>query len=187
MINKTFLTEAKIREIILNKEKAIITNFTKEFNKIKRIDENEVLEIELLKEGWKNWVMGGLLTLSSIGGVYQFNKNAIEAENKKSELYNNIKPAVNKLTSEQKTDMLMTLQGRGSLNVISWVSRYEQNTYNNFMTQHPNATPEDIEKFLKTIEGVDSISDSISFEKVVSEHPEFFGLTKDGSLVLVNK
>jgi len=187
MKNKTFLTEAKRREIIVNKEKAIITNFTKQFNKIKRIDENEVLEVELLKEGWQNWVLGGLLTLSSIGGVYQFNKNAIEAENKKSELYNNIKPAVSKLTSEQKTDMLLSLQGQGVLNVNSWASRYEQNTYNNFMKQYPNATTEDMDKFFKTTEGMDAISDSISFEKVVSEHPDFFGLSKDGSLVLVNK
>ena len=40
MKNKKFLTEAKRKAIIADKEKAIIESFAKTFNKIKRIDEN---------------------------------------------------------------------------------------------------------------------------------------------------
>lgn len=42
MKKKEFLTEAKRKAIITDKEKAIIESFAKTFNKIKRIDENEL-------------------------------------------------------------------------------------------------------------------------------------------------
>ena len=42
MNKKEFLTEAKRKAIIADKEKAILESFAKTFNKIKRIDENEV-------------------------------------------------------------------------------------------------------------------------------------------------
>ena len=46
MKKKEFLTEAKRKAIIADKEKAILESFAKTFNKIKRIDENEVAGIE---------------------------------------------------------------------------------------------------------------------------------------------
>jgi hypothetical protein len=42
MKKKQFLTEAKRKEIIADKEKVIIESFAKMFNKIKRLDENEI-------------------------------------------------------------------------------------------------------------------------------------------------
>jgi len=44
MKKKEFLTEAKRKEIIADKEKVIIESFAKMFNRIKRIDENEISE-----------------------------------------------------------------------------------------------------------------------------------------------
>ena len=49
MKNKTFLTEAKRREIIINKEKMIIESFSKNFIKIKRIDESYGYSLEEAK------------------------------------------------------------------------------------------------------------------------------------------
>jgi len=46
MKKKEFLTEAKRKAIISDKEKAIIESFAKIFNKIKRIDENQINEME---------------------------------------------------------------------------------------------------------------------------------------------
>lgn len=43
---KKFLTEADKKKIISDKEKAIIESFAKTFNKIKRIDENQINEID---------------------------------------------------------------------------------------------------------------------------------------------
>ena len=51
MKNKEFLTEAKRKAIIADKEKAIIESFAKTFNKIKRIDENEIKENDY--EDWE--------------------------------------------------------------------------------------------------------------------------------------
>ncbi len=42
MKKKEFLTEAKRKAIIADKEKAILESFAKTFNKIKRVDENEI-------------------------------------------------------------------------------------------------------------------------------------------------
>ena len=44
MKKKEFLTESKKKAIIAEKEKAIVESFAKQFNKIKRLDENEVQE-----------------------------------------------------------------------------------------------------------------------------------------------
>jgi hypothetical protein len=46
MKNKEFLTEAKRKAIVADKEKAIIESFAKTFNKIKRVDENTINEFE---------------------------------------------------------------------------------------------------------------------------------------------
>ena len=46
MKKKEFLTEAKRKSIISDKEKSIIESFAKTFNKIKRIDENEINDYE---------------------------------------------------------------------------------------------------------------------------------------------
>lgn len=50
MKKKEFLTEAKRKAIISDKEKAIIESFAKTFNKIKRIDENEISEVATLDD-----------------------------------------------------------------------------------------------------------------------------------------
>jgi len=42
MKKKEFLTEAKRKAIIADKEKAIIESFARTFNKIKRVDEDEI-------------------------------------------------------------------------------------------------------------------------------------------------
>tara|TARA_Y100000385_G_scaffold235080_1_gene248705 strand:+ start:685 stop:1170 length:486 start_codon:yes stop_codon:yes gene_type:complete len=44
MKKKGFLTEAKRKAIIADKEKAIIESFAKTFNRIKRIDENDSID-----------------------------------------------------------------------------------------------------------------------------------------------
>ena len=45
MNKKIILTESERKTIIANKEKAIIESFAKTFNKIKRIDENELNQV----------------------------------------------------------------------------------------------------------------------------------------------
>jgi hypothetical protein len=44
MKKKQFLTESDRKQILADKEKAILESFTKTFNKIKRVDEAEITE-----------------------------------------------------------------------------------------------------------------------------------------------
>jgi hypothetical protein len=43
-MKKQFLNESDRKQILADKEKAILENFAKTFNSIKRVDENEVTE-----------------------------------------------------------------------------------------------------------------------------------------------
>jgi hypothetical protein len=53
----------------------------------------EALHDETLEEGWKNWLIGGLITLSTLGGVgkvYQMDQQAKADRAKQTEYYNNV-------------------------------------------------------------------------------------------------
>ena len=53
----------------------------------------EAIHDETLEEGWKNWLMSGLITLSSLAGigkVYQMDQQSQEDRAKQVEYYNNI-------------------------------------------------------------------------------------------------
>ena len=53
----------------------------------------EALHNETLEEGWKNWLIGGLITLSTLGGVgkvYQMDQQAKADRAKQTEYYNNV-------------------------------------------------------------------------------------------------
>jgi len=53
----------------------------------------EAVHDETLDEGWKNWLLGGLITLSTLGGigkVYQMDQQAKADRAKQVEYYNNV-------------------------------------------------------------------------------------------------
>jgi hypothetical protein len=53
----------------------------------------EAIHDETLDEGLKNWLLGGLITLSTLGGigkVYQMDQQAKEDKAKQTEYYNNV-------------------------------------------------------------------------------------------------
>ena len=64
MKKKEFLTEAKRKAIIADKEKAILESFAKTFNKIKRIDENEIASdnVDILRKNYNDYVIEQLST-----------------------------------------------------------------------------------------------------------------------------
>lgn len=64
MKNKKFLTENDRKKILLEKEKAIVESFSKIFNKIKRIDENEEqpeMENNLVDFDVPQWALSALI------------------------------------------------------------------------------------------------------------------------------
>ena len=61
-MKKIFLTESERKAIIIEREKAIIANFAKTFNSIKRIDENEINESNgLLDFDIPEWALSSLI------------------------------------------------------------------------------------------------------------------------------
>lgn len=69
----------------------------------------EAIHDETLEEGWKNWLMSGLITLSTIAGigkVYQMDKQAEEDRAKRTEYYNDVlSNEIDKLSDNSLTFM----------------------------------------------------------------------------------
>lgn len=63
-MKKIFLNESEKRKLISEKEKMIIESFSKTFNKIKRIDENEINDSPIHKENYDS-----LLTKPIVDGI----------------------------------------------------------------------------------------------------------------------
>jgi hypothetical protein len=92
-MKKIFLNESERLKLISEKEKMIIESFAKTFNEIKRIDENEINTPTQIDEGIKNWITGGLITLSTIGGigkVYQLNQEAAKQHKIEMKYYDDV-------------------------------------------------------------------------------------------------
>jgi hypothetical protein len=75
MKNKEFITEAKRKEKLIELEKSIVESFAKNFNKIKRIDENDGEDYEMLsrmsKYGINPYQEQPELKMPEIGDVIQ--------------------------------------------------------------------------------------------------------------------
>jgi hypothetical protein len=70
---------------------------------------SKLSEDETLEEGWKDWVLGGLLTLSTLAGVgkvYQMDKQAENDKSKQIEYYDKV---VNKELTKMNDDDLLDL------------------------------------------------------------------------------
>src|SRR5205809_8086203 len=62
-MKKIILTESDKKELLSEREQAIINNFAKTFNSIKRIDESEVNEVN-----FKNLAAGAMMGLGTLAG-----------------------------------------------------------------------------------------------------------------------
>jgi hypothetical protein len=78
-MKKIFLTESERKALIIEREKAIINNFAKIFNSIKRIDENKINESnELLDFDIPEWALSSLIN-GDDSGLENDNIRKIEA------------------------------------------------------------------------------------------------------------
>jgi hypothetical protein len=69
----------------------------------------EALHDETLEEGWKSWILGGLMALTTIAGVgkvYKMDKQAEADKAKQTEYYNNV---LNKEVTKMSEDDLFKL------------------------------------------------------------------------------
>jgi hypothetical protein len=87
-----------------------------QLNEIKRmqllagiITESQLNQEEMIDEGFKEWLLAGLITLGTIGGgmkVYQMDKEAETDRKAQIEYYENIlSKSLEKMTDEEKSDL----------------------------------------------------------------------------------
>lgn len=115
---------------------------------------NTIPDSEKLNEGWKEWLAAGLLTLSSVAGVYKLNKDSQEAAKHKKEYTEKL---CKSLDDMKKDDV----KGLKDIGVKTGGDFYEF-------------------KGLKS----DTYSDTLSMVKQqIQENPFMYGVDKDGNVV----
>ena len=113
---------------------------------------------EKLNEGWKHWLAAGLLTLSSIAGVYKLNKDSQEAFKHKKEYTEKLCKSLD----DMKKDDVKGLKDIGVRTLDGEFYEF---------------------KGLKS----DTYSDTLSMVKQqIQENPFIYGVDKDGNVVLLN-
>ena len=122
-------------------------------------------EQEQLEEGWKDWVLGGLLTLSTLGGgakLYQMDKQAEADKAKQTEyLQKVIDPVLGKMSDEQKSDLGAEINAKTKKYALA-----------------PGSTISP-EQFSKTL--------GRYAEDYIKAYPSYFGVTADGQVHLLQK
>ena len=109
---------------------------------------------EKLNEGWKEWLAAGLLTLSSVAGVYKLNKDSQEAAEHKKEYAVKLCKSLDNMEKDDVKDLK-------DIGVKTGGEFYEF-------------------KGLKS----DDYSDTLSMvKKQIQENPFMYGVDKDGKVV----
>jgi hypothetical protein len=113
------------------------------------INESQLNEEDIMEEGLKDWILAGLITLSTLGGVkvYQMDKEAETDRKAQTEYYDNIlSKALGKMSDEQKTelgdkindktrDMLLTLDTKITpIQFAKFLGDYAED----YVKAHPN-------------------------------------------------
>ena len=178
-MRKIILTEADKKKIISEKEKAILESFAKTFNKIKRIDENEMIEPTMvqhnLDEGIKDWVLGGILALSSIAGFYKLSDNAKNDKNQEIKYVNALNNVVDKLGDDA---------------AVNLATKYNQTDFGTSSNASGHIEPEigykdDNGQMVYTNSNEKNVRDNIKRE--IKTHPENFQISKDGTTIIFVK
>jgi len=172
MKNKLILSESKRKQIIAEKEQLIIESFAKTFNKIKRIDENELDEKNIIEEGWKQWLASGLITLSTVAGVYKFNQNEIKNNKEGIELVQQSKNILDKMSLDDKKELIQTLVDKGR------ISQLQSGLHLVGVNNDKN--------YVDNIDSHNRADDSFITDKIqeaMQSNPGWFGITAQGKIV----
>jgi hypothetical protein len=119
-------------------------------------------DLDQLNEGWKEWLAAGLITLSSIAGVYKLNKDSEDSIMKKSSYSTELCKTLDKMDKKDVKDMMDIGVKTGS-----------------------PLNPEFHEfKGSKYADYSDTLS---SVKKKIQENPYSYGISKDGKVVPLSK
>jgi hypothetical protein len=126
---------------------------------------------ESLDEGAKEWVVGGLLALSSIAGFYKLSDNAKRDERAKMEYVTKLNSVVDNLDSTKTIDL---------------ARQYDLTDFGTGSNSSGHIEPEtsyrdDNGEMVYTNPNVESVKDNIKQE--IKNHPENFQISKDGRTI----
>ena len=125
-------------------------NEAKRFQKLAGIINESQLSEENLDEGFKEWLLAGLITLSTIAGgikVYQMDKEAETDRKAQTEYYQNIlKKSVDKMDDHKKAELGGAISDRtGALSIApnsditpQQFSKVLSTYADNYIKSHPN-------------------------------------------------
>ena len=120
-------------------------------------------EQEQLEEGWKDWVLGGLLTLSTLGGgakLYQLDKQAEQDRAKQTEYVQKVlDPVLGKMNTTQLAEL-------GA----------EINNHTHKFALNGSETPDQLDDMFSNYA-----------KSYVHANPAMFGVTADGQVHLLQK
>ena len=120
-------------------------------------------EQEQLEEGWKDWVLGGLLTLSTVGGgakLYQLNQDHNQDRAKQTEYVQKVlDPILGKMSDQQLVSL--------GLEIDSHTGKFSLSG---------NETQEQLDYLFSNYA-----------KDFVHANPSLFGITADGQVELIKK
>jgi len=125
-------------------------------------------ESEVIEEGLKEWLMAGLLMLSTISGVYKWNEDKIDTEQKIEKVIGVEKNALSKMSTDEKVLLVMDLRNKGLIGGTEFVFSSSKD-----------------EKSKQIDDKINDENATNLIQKVLNKNALRFGITKDGKLSLI--
>jgi len=134
-------------------------------------------ETEIIEEGWKEWLIGGILTLSALGGFYKLNEKSVENEKVKTEYANGVNKIIDKMTDKDLIDLVKKYNEIGVTTIGTDTQDNVDIPGNSLFTKLQDKSQ--LES--PSLEGLKK-----DIESKVKENPEWFLVKKDGTTVTLN-
>jgi hypothetical protein len=134
-------------------------------------------ETEIIEEGWKEWLIGGILTLSALGGFYKLNEKSVENEKVKTEYANGVNKIIDKMTDKDLIDLAKKYNEIGVTTIGTDTQDNVDIPGNSLFTKLQDKSQ--LES--PSLEGLKK-----DIESKVKENPEWFLVKKDGTTVTLN-
>ena len=152
---------------------------------IKTFENHRNENLDLIEEGWQQWLAAGLITLSSIGGVYKINQDKVENTKQGIELVNKTSNMFHKMSTKEKSDLILTLSKKHKevdANAALNTAEMGYDDSGTKLTTNPDAINRSEEQ--KKIDD-ESYDDQLNtaIESIMKDHPGFFGITHTGKIM----
>ena len=151
---------------------------------IKTFENHRNENLDLIEEGWKEWLAAGLINLSSIGGVYKINQDKVENTRQGIELVSKTSNMFHKMSTKEKSDLILKLAEKHKEVDANAALNTAEMGYDDAgkLTTNPDAGSRSEQQ--KKIDD-ESYDDQLNtaIESIMKDHPGFFGITHTGKIM----